>query len=396
MSLNSPAPRTPLPMPGTSTQREDQQSSLTGKRDARNPLLSAAVSTSTAHKETEQPAAFRAQALARYLGSRRLPPRKPGQAVTVTHTVVEKMMLEGHRPDKLPSVLLTVSEFSFEATETSEMGLSQSATRQMGLLDTGRVLWASEANVVLSLLQVSHVLVDQVYTRVLALISAESAATRYSTSHCHLYLFPSSKEAKSFSQNVGIAFSKLAANVASPPATPYLAPAPLPNTSSSSTSGNTLGVGTAENETRPISFLHAGTSTIPQCLWSVAGQSIPLSPTPPEQLQMEWSLQRRKQTVGGEPAPSSNCSSDGSVADFLCGREFSGTQTCRSRLTQSDKASSGYGTAESTPINTKALCFNDAAGASHNAGIDAETSTVQSNPPRPLPSRLPPSCKHPN
>ena len=344
--------------------------------------------TATAHKESKLPA-FRAQGLARYLGSRRLPPRQPGQTVVVTRAVVEELMIAGRRQDSLPSVLLTVSEFVFEATDISEVGLN--ATLQKTHRDTGRVPSASEANVVLPLLQVSHVLVDQVYTRVLVLISAESAATLYSTSHCHLYLFPSAHEAKRFSQDVGTAFSKLTSHVVSSPVTPSPAPSPRLIASSSSTR-NTSKVGHSVG-TSPISLLHAYTN-LPPHLPSVVVQSIPLPPTPPEQLQMQRGIQQRLQAVRGEP--SARSSSDGSVADILCGVQHSGPLTNLSQLSLSDNASSGYGTTESTPWSTKALVFNDSAGASCNAGnTDAENSSVPSTHPPSLPPRPPPSYKHP-
>lgn len=393
---------------GKNIRLEEQRAFTSGARETFDSSIGLNTPATSGSTKSGFPA-FSALAHAKFMGFRRLPPRQPGKAMAVTHAVI-KELVDRQNQLTLTSVLLALSEHVFEATAIVDVEGNQQSVRlhHQKQKVRGSVPTASGANFIVSLHQVSHVLVDSEFTRVVAIISVERAATRYTTSDCHLYLFSSSSEARSFSKAFGAAFSQLAARLASSPNA--LSPAaPAQVTANASGATNRTEVSRTPLRSQATSSSHAPANSTLELRYTICQSlAIPAAPTPPN----EHQIQIQSEEIAGEQRRSSKTSaSDGSAADFLCGiDELSGKLTGLSLRTQGDGASSGYCTSVSTPNNTFKLGF-------HSQGVSTgptaeKCSPLQSPssaplpppfplplsslPPPPLPSKPPPSLPLPS
>ena len=188
------------------------------------------------------------RSLAKYVGTRRLPPRQPGEAGVVASWVVRELVAaNSENPAALPTVQLSVSERGVEAIsaasskQQAEKGATANVLHNPVIYCTGEIgLASSELNTsaaatsrVFPIDKLSHVLQDQTYQRIVAIITIESAETRYSASDCHVYLMPNDFEARRVTHAVNVAFKQVAVSLNLLP-TPSWAPSPEVSTLTSS------------------------------------------------------------------------------------------------------------------------------------------------------------------
>ena len=165
------------------------------------------------------------EAIGRYIGSKRLPPRQSGELLELCTNVVREMLAGVKREHKLPVVRIAVTENAFKAVQTSDAKKRDKHNKKKHVLNATEPDFGSDAGGVSREFPLDYISNWQLHSeekRVLFIITMESAATRYAASDLHAYFLDTDIDARRISHAIRIAFRKRSA--------PQQQPQPIANT----------------------------------------------------------------------------------------------------------------------------------------------------------------------
>ena len=151
------------------------------------------------------------KAVARYIDSKRLPPRQSGELPELCKNVVQEMLAGVKNEHKLPVVQIAVTENAFSAVQTCDAKKRDDRNKKKQPLNAAEPGSGSGVRGVsreFPLDYISNWLIHSDEKRVVVIITMEGAATRYAASYLHAYFLGTDFDARRISHAIKIAFQK--------------------------------------------------------------------------------------------------------------------------------------------------------------------------------------------